>query len=264
MNTIGETIATLRKKQGLTQEALANLIGVSAQSVSKWENNTNMPDISLLPLLADIFSCRIDDLFNRGGTRNRGDSRDSNRALYNCCEAVQEEIFYAFESETCREKMTEYKKTLRENDNQRSAILNEHGIVYYRDKLGALLLKRPEKGWHSLLENKEAEDVIRLLGDRDFRKALAEICRSRTYTFTLSSLCRCCEIQDGALLEEKLKESQLFSIKTVDVDGSRLTIYDAVNPASARLAMLYTILDCAAEYAEYKDMYTYFMECDME
>lgn len=35
MNTIGETIATLRKKQGLTQEALANLIGVSAQSVSK-------------------------------------------------------------------------------------------------------------------------------------------------------------------------------------------------------------------------------------
>ncbi|MDE7248453.1 MAG: helix-turn-helix domain-containing protein [Lachnospiraceae bacterium] len=66
MNTIGETIATLRKKQGLTQEALANLIGVSAQSVSKWENNTNMPDISLLPLLADIFSCRIDDLFNRG------------------------------------------------------------------------------------------------------------------------------------------------------------------------------------------------------
>lgn len=260
MNTIGETIASLRKKQGLTQEALANLIGVSAQSVSKWENNTNMPDISLLPLLADIFSCRIDDLFNRGGTRNRGDSR--NRVLYNCCEAVQEEIFYAFGPETCREKMTEYKKTLRENDNQRSAILNEHGIVYYRDKLGALLLKTPKEGWHSLLENKEAEDVIRLLGDRDFRKALAEICRSRTYTFTLNSLCRCCEIQDGALLEEKLKESQLFNIKTVDVDGSCLTIYAAVN--HARLTMLYTILDCAAEYAEYKDMYTFLIGCDME
>lgn len=259
MNTIGETIAVLRKKQNLTQEALANLIGVSAQSVSKWENNTNMPDISLLPLLADLFSCRIDDLFGRGGTKNRG---DSNRTLDNCCETVLEEIFCAFEPETCSEKMTEHKKTLRENDNQRSGIFNEHGIVYYREKLGALLLKRPEEGWHSLLENKEAEDILRLLGDRDFRKALAEICRNRTYTFTLNSLCRRCEIQDEALLEEKLKASQLFSIKTVDVDGSQLTIYDAVN--TTRLAMLYTVLDCAAEYAEYKDIYTCFIGCDMD
>ena len=117
-------------------------------------------------------------------------------------------------------------------------------------------------GWHSLLENKEAEDVIRLLGDMDFRKALAEICRSRTYTFTLSSLCRRCEIQDEALLEEKLKKCQLFSVKTVDVDGRQLTIYDAGN--SARLAMLYTVLDCAAEYAKYKDSYTCLIGCGME
>lgn len=148
MNTIGETIAALRKKQGLTQEPLANLIGVSAQSVSKWENNTNMPDISLLPLLADFFSCRIDDLFDRGGTKNR---EDSNRALDNCCDAVLEEIFCTFEPEACSEKLTEYKKTLRENYDQRSGIFNEHGILYYREKLGALPLKRPEEGWHSLL-----------------------------------------------------------------------------------------------------------------
>lgn len=260
MNTLGETIAALRKKQGLTQEALANLIGVSAQSVSKWENNTNMPDISLLPLLADLFSCRIDDLFGREGTKNRG---DSNRALDNCCEAVLEETFCAFRSKTLsEEEMTEYRKALRENDNQRSAIFNRHGIVYYREKLGALLLKKPEEGWYSLLENKEAENVIRLLGDGDFRKVLAEICRSRTYTFTLSSLCCRCEIQDSASLEEKLKECQLFDIKTVDVDGSRLTIYDVVY--FARLAMLYTVLDCAAEYAEYKEMYTCCVMCGMK
>lgn len=66
MNTIGETIVRLRRKQGLTQEALSALIGVSPQSVSKWENNANMPDISLLPLLADIFQCSLDELFGRG------------------------------------------------------------------------------------------------------------------------------------------------------------------------------------------------------
>lgn len=38
MSTIGENIAALRKKRNLTQEAMADLIGVSAQSVSKWEN----------------------------------------------------------------------------------------------------------------------------------------------------------------------------------------------------------------------------------
>ena len=65
MEHFGENITLLRKKKGFTQEALAGLIGVSAQSVSKWENSTNMPDISLLPVLADIFQCSIDALFGR-------------------------------------------------------------------------------------------------------------------------------------------------------------------------------------------------------
>jgi len=47
-NTIGERIAVLRKSKGFTQEELASAIGVSAQSVSKWETGTTMPDI-LLP-----------------------------------------------------------------------------------------------------------------------------------------------------------------------------------------------------------------------
>ena len=55
MNLLGENIAALRKEKGMTQEALASEIGVSAQAVSKWENNTNMPDIQILPILADLF-----------------------------------------------------------------------------------------------------------------------------------------------------------------------------------------------------------------
>ena len=41
---IGAKIAALRKKQGITQEALAEQVGVSAQAVSKWENGWNLPD----------------------------------------------------------------------------------------------------------------------------------------------------------------------------------------------------------------------------
>lgn len=263
MSTIGENIAALRKKRNLTQEAMADLIGVSAQSVSKWENNINMPDISLLSVLADFFACRIDDLFGRGGGEKRGDPR---QVLDNCCEAVLQEVgacaYDPQPPETFRQHMAEYRKDLKENDDHRTTVLCPHGMVYYREKLGALLMKRPEEGWHSLLEKDELEAVFALLGDRDFRTALAEICRSSIIHFTLSSLCRRCGIQDEALLGEKLKESGLFRTETVDVDGRQITIYDLTE--SRKLAMLFAVLNCAAEFLEFKDSWTCFFGCGAE
>lgn len=50
---IGETIAALRRERGITQEALAGAVGVSAAAVSKWETGKGYPDISLLPALSD-------------------------------------------------------------------------------------------------------------------------------------------------------------------------------------------------------------------
>lgn len=63
--TIGNKIAFYRKKLGITQDALAQKLEVSNQAVSKWESDQCCPDISLLPLLADIFSITIDELFDR-------------------------------------------------------------------------------------------------------------------------------------------------------------------------------------------------------
>ena len=61
---IGQNIRTLRQKRGLTQEALAEQLGVSFQAVSKWETGANTPDISLLPQIAGVFSVSIDSLFS--------------------------------------------------------------------------------------------------------------------------------------------------------------------------------------------------------
>ena len=61
-NIIGKNIYSLRKKQGLTQEELAGLVNVSFQAVSKWENGNSLPDISTLPLLANVLHCNIDAL----------------------------------------------------------------------------------------------------------------------------------------------------------------------------------------------------------
>ena len=60
--TIGKRIQALRKSRGMTQEQLAEQVGVSAQAVSKWENDSSCPDISLLPKLAELFQVTTDSL----------------------------------------------------------------------------------------------------------------------------------------------------------------------------------------------------------
>lgn len=61
---IGNKIKELRKSRGLTQEQLANAIGISFQAVSKWETNIAYPDITLAPVLANFFGVSMDELFN--------------------------------------------------------------------------------------------------------------------------------------------------------------------------------------------------------
>ena len=63
MNSIGRTIQCLRKAKGVTQEKMAQQIGVTFQAISKWENGYTLPDIMLLPAIADYFGVSIDDLF---------------------------------------------------------------------------------------------------------------------------------------------------------------------------------------------------------
>ena len=61
---LGATIKKLRTERGITQEELANKIGVSFQAVSKWETNATTPDIAILPRLALYFGVSIDALFS--------------------------------------------------------------------------------------------------------------------------------------------------------------------------------------------------------
>lgn len=60
--TLGRRIAGLRKEKGMTQEELAEVLSVSPQAVSKWENDQSCPDISLLPALAEILGITVDTL----------------------------------------------------------------------------------------------------------------------------------------------------------------------------------------------------------
>lgn len=63
--TFGQRFLKLRKARGLTQEDIAKKLNISAQAVSKWENDISSPDISLLPEIASIFNITIDELLGK-------------------------------------------------------------------------------------------------------------------------------------------------------------------------------------------------------
>ena len=61
---IGQKIKTKRRERDLTQEELANILGVTKAAVSKWENGESYPDITMLPQIAQLFCITMDELFD--------------------------------------------------------------------------------------------------------------------------------------------------------------------------------------------------------
>lgn len=84
MKNMGEVIRELRKRDGITQEKLAESLGVSFQSVSRWENGLAWPDVTLIPLLARYFRVSTDMLFDmeNTGTAERENYYDTMYARY--------------------------------------------------------------------------------------------------------------------------------------------------------------------------------------
>ena len=70
MKKIGGFLRRLRKEKGLTQEQLAESLFVSGRTVSRWETGTNMPDLSILILLAEFYDVEIKEILD--GERSKG------------------------------------------------------------------------------------------------------------------------------------------------------------------------------------------------
>ena len=68
-----ENLKRLRTQKGLTQEKLANFIGVSYQTISKWENSDTYPDITTLPAIAKFFNVSVDELLGVNQAENEAE-----------------------------------------------------------------------------------------------------------------------------------------------------------------------------------------------
>ena len=67
---IGARIKALRKRDGVTQEKLADALGVTPQAVSKWESETGYPDLEYLMPIANFFNITLDELFGHDLAEN--------------------------------------------------------------------------------------------------------------------------------------------------------------------------------------------------
>ena len=82
---LSENIYTLRRKSGLSQEQLAEKLGVSRQAISKWEGGLSTPELDKLRALSECFHVSIDELTGElepAPNRNRPPVRPAKPALY--------------------------------------------------------------------------------------------------------------------------------------------------------------------------------------
>lgn len=129
ITVVGKNIKKLRDERGITQQQLSEILGVSYQTISKWECNITSPDISMLPEIADYFEVSIDSLFTM-----------SKKVYKNIAERLSNKYGHDIEkTDVFNQADNEYKKILLTSnydhvDLKNYAYLNTCRMKYYTNK----------------------------------------------------------------------------------------------------------------------------------
>ena len=256
---IAANIARLRRERGMTQEALAEVIGVAAQTISKWENSTTWPDVALLPVIADVFGVTIDALYGRENVRRTVVKAEAiDRVIEHVRETIVGTIYNPELDGKFEDQLAQYKKVMQADPRQRSVIENDRDVLYFREKLGALALRKPQEGWSSLFARTENLDILRLLADEDFRRAMQVIISRRMLNFTLPSLVKMAGVEDAERLGAMLEISHLFARRELLIDENPLVFYE-LTQGESKLHLLYAVLAFAQELMTYEGVHYCFI-----
>lgn len=259
MEMIGKAIGRLRRERGMTQEVLAEMIGVLPQTVSKWENHATCPDVALLPVIADVFGVSIDALYGRENShRALLPEQAIDRVIESAREAFVEVCYDPERDDRFEDELAKYKKVMKQDERHRSVIENDRDVLYFREALGALALRRPEAGWNALFARDDVAELLRLLAEEDFRRMMQLLLKKRMLTFTLSSVMKQCGIADGAKLEKLLLDSRLFARRELMIDEKPLTYLELVGGES-KLFLLYAVLAFAREFVDHQSVHYCFI-----
>lgn len=247
MNTIGCRIAELRKEKAMTQEELAAKIGVSAQSVSKWENGINMPDIMLLPIIAEIFSVTIDELYGKKPQKNS--AGDIPEETYNSLLSI---IRTAMSGNSDYEETKSYLADHRES--QTAFYSGNGGAVYANSELG-LIWRKSELSSSEILMDEKALGFLSALSDPVFVKILSYMLESSSIGFTVQSVSASCGVESDKAEHavKKLNEYNLVSCREIDAGGERIKIYSLYG--GHKMLLVFAVLRLASRLSDYREHY---------
>ena len=113
---LGTNIKEYRLKKGYPQEQLAYELGVSSQSISRWETGTTYPDIVMLPLIAELFDTSIDNLMGY---------------VKECTTAEREDFFKEVKNLDTFEKILRHREMLKQYPNDTYLQFSLANLLYY-------------------------------------------------------------------------------------------------------------------------------------
>ncbi len=259
MNTISEIIASLRKSKGMTQEALANILGVSPQTVSKWETGSTMPDILLLPMIAEVFGITVDALFGIKSleTQKQYTKETFYEEMYlDICRGFTDFWRDTEDALSPEERTAIHKQYLLDHPEVNSAILaNYTGNGVYANSELAVIFRREESTIQDLLEDENAWTVLKRFADGETRAVFRFIVKNPCKSFTASLLAAKCNI-DVKLAERALNNLLCMNLLSrSDVDTGDGIIYAYHAWGTHKLILIYSMLSLASRLGTYMETY---------
>lgn len=216
---IGNNIARLRKQKKITQEELAEKVGVSAQSVSKWENCINMPDILILPKIAAELGVTVNELY----AENVFDGEEK-RMPYSAVPAAILSTMLGIHMNAFQQGgmkpddvLTDMKKRINESENAVfECFSREGGSVRITNSVSYIDMTFRKNEAGEVLRSDRAGDLLALLGENDIRIMLKTI-----YDITLEhDDCDVCMKEEELIERSGLeREKVLAAMKTLEHIG---------------------------------------------
>ncbi len=248
MKSIGEKIAELRKRKKLTQAELAAIVGVSAQSVSKWENSQTMPDILLLPTLASALDVTVNDLFSIVSSEEHFESIHQDQTPDSAYRALFTALMRGLSDPEAISR-----EELSKNLHWVSSGMHggQVGLVAYKDgeickgtyvnPAIAVSYIRPRAESLALLENKSIAETLTILADTQVRRVMKYMLSNSGATVTAAVAASKCGIsaEESEEALNKLNALHLIQIQSVETGEEQpLSVYRLMKEYKVFMAIL--------------------------
>ncbi len=271
---IAEKLTALRAAKGVTQDDVAQALGISNKTVSKWENGMSTPDLTMLVMLAEYYEVTTDTLLGIADTSKKSfretvraefeglDSQSAFLKAFKSTDLMIPSIFHILKKEGFQdENSIEVKETYPQPQNRRSKIATPDfftfavssedvnaAVTLLRNRSDFSWLKEPEK-------QKKITRLFRLLANEEALPILHFIHSvSCSVTFTADYVSNHTEIKEE-IVSEILAECcklGICSSMTAHLTEKDVTLYECYGDG-----LLLTILSLACEKTCGKDIYNY-------